>query len=439
MKVLIYGINYAPELTGIGKYSGEMGAWLANNKHEVEVITAPPYYPEWQVHSSYQRKGWSSQVIQGVKVSRAPLYVPNKVTSLTRMIHEFSFVAASFPYWLKAIFRKRHDVVICVAPAFHLAFLALLYSKLRKVPLIYHIQDLQIDAAKDLGMIKNKNLLSILFKAEKFILNHSTRVSTISEGMLGRVILKGVDSEKCILFPNWVDENYVKPVSKANSLRSTFGLKQTDKVVMYSGALGEKQGLELIIEVANSLRLHNNLYFLIIGSGGAKYKLEEMISHYQLTNVKLLPLQPYEKLSAMLASADLHLVLQKKSASDLVMPSKLTSILAAGGCPVVTALPDTTLYEVVNNHKFGILVEPESAEALSTAIKNALDSDLDVYRSNARVYAEKYLSKEGILKEFEQTVRFLTNSSEQTTVIYESTPNLIIQPAVPVPTLSDTN
>ncbi len=436
MRVLLHGINYAPELTGIGKYSGEMGAWLAKNNHEVDVITAPAYYPEWAVHASYQGKGWFSERIEGVNVNRAPLYVPKNVTSLTRMLHEFSFVAACIPYWIKAVFQKRYDVVICVAPAFHLAFLALAYAKLRRVPLIYHIQDLQVDAAKDLGMIKNQRLLSILFKAEKFILNQSNKVSTISEGMLRKIEAKGISRQKCILFPNWVDETSIRPVAKADSLRAEFGLRQTDRVVMYSGALGEKQGLEIIVDVAKALRGYENLYFLIVGSGGAKYKLEAMVEQYGLANVKFFPLQPYEKLSAALATADLHLVLQKKSASDLVMPSKLTSILAAGGCPIVTALPNTTLYAVVDTHKFGILVEPESVEALSASIRSALHSDLECYRTNARLYAERHLSRENVLKSFEQQLLF-TAKLKQAPEVHQSLAGLPNHRSQPVPTLSE--
>lgn len=409
MRILIYGINYTPELTGIGKYSGEMGAWLAQNNHEVEVITAPAYYPEWQIHANYQNKGWYSEQIEGVKVNRVPLYVPKNVTASRRMIHEFSFLASSLPYWLKTLFQKRYDVIICVAPAFHLAFLALLFTKIRRVPLIYHIQDLQVDAAKELGMITNRTLLSLLFRAEKFILDHCTKVSTISEGMLNKVYAKGISPKKCILFPNWVDETRIKPLPRSESLRSEFGLRESDKVVMYAGALGEKQGIESIIEVARLLRKQADLYFLILGSGGVRSRLEERVARYGLTNVKFFPLQPYEKLSAALATADLHLVLQKKSASDLVMPSKLTSILASGGCAIVTALPNSTLYNVVSEHQLGIVIEPESVDVLRASIERALTDDLDVYRKNARLYAERYLSRDNVLREYEQTISRLTN------------------------------
>ncbi|MGD5271785.1 glycosyltransferase, partial [Xanthomonas citri pv. citri] len=138
----------------------------------------------------------------------------------------------------------------------------------------------------------------------------------------------------------------------------------TDKVILYSGNLGEKQGLEVIIEVALKYYDNKEVYFLIVGSGGGKEKLEQLAKEAGLTQVKFFPLQPYEKLSALLATADVHLVLQKKSAADLVMPSKLTGRLSAGGCSIVTAEPGTSLYTIVEQHKMGILIEPESADAL---------------------------------------------------------------------------
>ncbi|MXN91980.1 WcaI family glycosyltransferase [Flavobacterium sp. Sd200] len=402
MKILIFGINYSPELTGIGKYTGEMGSWLSGQGHDVEVVTAVPYYPEWEVHDKYKGKLWHTENIDGAKVNRIPLYVPKNVTSVKRIIHEFSFVLGIVPIWFKLLFQKKADVVFCIAPPFHLGILPLLYSKLKGVPMITHIQDLQVDAAKELGMIKNKTFLNIMFGMERFILKKSAKVSTISLGMQLKISGKGIPVEQQMLFPNWVDEKNIMPLSKEQSLRSEFGLSNTDKVILYSGNLGEKQGLEVIIDVAKSYKERTDVYFLIVGSGGGKEKLEQMVKDAGLTQVRFYPLQPYSKLSALLATADVHLVLQKKSAADLVMPSKLTGILASGGCSIVTAEPGTSLYTVVKQHDMGILIEPEDNAALHNAIDIAINSDLTEYKINARKYAELYLSKEGILKDFEQ-------------------------------------
>jgi colanic acid biosynthesis glycosyl transferase WcaI len=401
MRILIFGINYSPELTGIGKYTGEMGSWFAQRGHDVHVVTAVPYYPEWEVHEKYKGKKWFTEDIDGANVHRVPLYVPREVNSKKRIIHEFSFVLGVLPYWFKFLFSKKFDAVFCAAPPFHLGFLPLILSKLRGMPMVSHVQDLQVDAAKELGMINNKTFLNIMFGLERFILKNSTRVSTISLGMEQKIAAKGIVEKQRIMFPNWVDEKSIKPLPKEASLRTEFGIGMDDKVILYSGNLGEKQGLESIIETAITYKDRKDVYFIIVGSGGAKEKLMQMAAEAGLTQVKFYPLQPYDKLSALLATADVHLVLQKKSAADLVMPSKLTGILSAGGCSIVTAEPGTSLYMVIDQHQMGILCEPENATSLAGAIDTAINSDLTVYRTNARSYAEKYLSKEAILEQFE--------------------------------------
>lgn len=409
MRILIYGINYAPELTGIGKYTGEMAAWLAKKGHDVHVMTTLPYYPEWQVHASYKGKKWHTEILDGVKVHRVPIYVPKEVNSKKRILHEFTFFVSGFPKWVKQIGSKKFDIVFCVAPPFHLGFAPLFYKFFKKTALINHIQDLQVDAAKDLGMIKNKRFLDIMFGMERYILTKSTMVSTISKGMQQKIMAKGIPEKKILLFPNWVDESVIYPLNKEHSLRKEFGIEEEKKVVLYSGNLGEKQGLEIIINVAKSFG--TDVLFLICGSGGGRDKLIRMAEMENVTNIRFQPLQPYEKLSALLASADVHLVLQKKSAADLVMPSKLTGILAAGGCAVVTAEPGTSLYEVIYEKNAGILVTPESESALTEGIKKALYHNNDLVRLNARRYAEECLSKEQIMSVFEKTLKDLVENN----------------------------
>ncbi|MVM38081.1 WcaI family glycosyltransferase [Spirosoma sp. HMF3257] len=417
MRILVYDINYAPELTGVGKYTGEMGAWLVRQGHNVQVITAMPYYPEWEVHNRYKGKGWFTETIDGVVVHRCPLYIPKNATTPKRILHELSFVFSSLPYWISTLFGKRYDAVICISPPFQIGLFPTMYSILRKVPLWYHIQDLQVDMASELGMIKNKTFVDLLFSIEKFILKRSTVVSTISEGMVQKLTDKKVLKKPSLLFPNWVDEQFIKPLPIEASLRSELGLRNQDKVILYSGSIGEKQGLELIIEAAKHYSARSDVKFLIFGSGGGKARLESLVSTYQLTNVSFHPLQPYEKLSALLATADIHLVLQKKSASDLVLPSKLTSILAAGGCALVSAVPGTTLHYVIDSNQMGILIEPESVEALIAGIERVLRDDISFYRQNARSYARQYLSKEGILQQFEDELLRLSSEKRD---IWES-------------------
>ena len=419
MRILIYGINYPPELTGIGKFTGEMASWLASNGHVVKVITGMPYYPEWEIHKNYKKRIWHKEKLEGVTVYRCPLYVPRKLTALKRIIHEFSFIAAVLPIWFKTLLQKKFDTVISISPPLLLGFLPLLYCKLRGVNLISHIQDLQVDSAKNLAMLKNGTLLHMMFAAEKFILSHSRAISTISTGMLNRIKEKNLTKAKTILFPNWANDQTIRPLAKEESLRKELGLSMTDQIVLYSGNLGEKQGLDIIVDVAKEFINISNVLFLIVGTGGSKEKLETSAAENRLTNILFYPLVPKEKLSRLLAAADVHLVLQKKSAADLMMPSKLMNILSAGGCPIVTAAPGTSLYELIEQNKLGFTVKPESAQGLKMCIEKTLRSDLDQYRTNARDYATTFLSKESIMRNFEKELNNLLDARKKSILIYE--------------------
>ena len=108
MKILLYGINFSPELIGIGKYTGEMAAWLAARGHEVRVVTAPPYYPAWAVSPGYSGRAWRTERWQGVTVLRCPLWVPRKPSGLKRLLHLASFAASSLPVLLaQALWRPQ--------------------------------------------------------------------------------------------------------------------------------------------------------------------------------------------------------------------------------------------------------------------------------------------------------------------------------------------
>ena len=104
MRILIHGVNFSPELTGIGKYSGEMAAWLAQRGHEVRVVTAPPYYPDWRVGEGYSGVAYRTEKWQGVLVYRCPLWVPARPGGLTRLMHLMSFAVASLPVRLRQVF-----------------------------------------------------------------------------------------------------------------------------------------------------------------------------------------------------------------------------------------------------------------------------------------------------------------------------------------------
>lgn len=405
-RVLLIGGNFSPEPTGIGKYNGEMINWLVENGYQCTVITSYPYYPQWEVQKPYDRhKRWYKKEVShggNLKVYRCPQYVPAQPTGKKRMLLDLSFSMSAFFKLLQLIPGKKHDLVITVAPSFQLGLLAVLYKKLRGAQFLYHIQDLQIEAARDLQMIRSDKLINMLFGVERYILKQADVVSSISDGMMQRIGQK--IPRRVQFFPNWVDTSLFFPVDDKAALKQEYGFQPTDKVILYSGAIGEKQGLEAILHTARAMRNRPDLKFVVCGSGPYKSKLEAMAAQLELSNVIFYPIQPFEKFNRFLNMADVHLVIQKAGASDLVMPSKLSTILAVGGLALVTANPGSGLHSLVDKYQMGILVNAEDQQALNEGVALAVSGESAGITGNARAYAAEHLAISGVMGRFEEIV-----------------------------------
>ncbi|MDB5009577.1 MAG: glycosyl transferase, group 1 family protein [Mucilaginibacter sp.] len=413
-RILLIGGNFYPEPIGIGKYNGEMMDWLAENGYNCTVVTTYPYYPQWKVQLPYVKKSfWYKKEIKyikpyyenSVKIYRCPQYVPVNPTGTKRIILDFSFFLTSLIVILRLLLRKKYDIIISVVPSFQLGLLAILYKKIRGGKFFYHIQDLQIDAARDLNMIKSPALINFLFSIEKYILKQADVVSSVSAGMIEKIEMKC--DKKVNFFPNWVNTKAFYPIPEKAELKKEFNFDPSNIIILYSGAIGEKQGLENILLAAKSFIDNTNIKFVVCGSGPYLKRLEDLKDSLDLKNIVFMPTQPIEKLNHFLNMADIHLIIQKSHASDLVMPSKLTTILAIGGVTLITALPDSSLYKLIKLHNLGIVVEPENEYALSSGISEAINNSHIDISINARAYAEKYLSIGKIIPRFSEDMDVL--------------------------------
>ena len=405
MKILLYGLNYAPEMTGIGKYTGQLGAWLNDRGHEVKAVSAPPYYPEWRLSKGFRNR-FSKEMIGGVEVCRCPVYIPQKPSTILRLLHLFSFVFSSTAT-LVFLLSWRPSIVINVVPAMFSSFPALLYCKITGAKLVIHIQDFESDAMSSLGMNKMKLLPKIWSKLERFVLSNADIVSTISKAMIDNAISKGVHKSNTLYFPNWSEIERFVNVPRVAEFKESLDLPNDKKIILYSGNIGQKQGLDLVIEVAEIAEKDNlDILFLICGDGAAKAQLIELVNSLKLNNVRFLSLQPYEYLPQLLAMADAHLVIQNPDVANAVLPSKLTNILAVGGNAVITTRYDTEMGKLIEDFPgAAIAVEPENAEELLAGIKLAYANEK--INKVALSYANKFLAKESILEEFEKQIESL--------------------------------
>ncbi len=407
MRILIVGINFHPEPISTGKYTAELAVFLAQQGLDVRVVTAPPYYPQWRVLPPYSGRWYRHERWQGIDIVRCPLWVPAKPNGLTRLLHLFSFALSSFPALLTQI-PWRPDVVLCIAPAFLNAPFAWLTARISGAKAWLHIQDFELDAADRLGMLTFlRPILGLVHRFERWILRRFDRLSTISNRMVERLLQKGVSPQKAFLFPNWVDTHLIYPLADhRETLRREWQITDEDVVVLYSGNLGYKQGLEYLLEAARLLQAERHIQFVLCGEGAMRAEIERSVEH--LPNVRLFPLQPAERLNQLLNSADIHVLPQRADAADLVMPSKLSGMLASGKAVIATARPETELAAVLG--QVGVVVPPEDASALAQAIRElAQDAPRRQMLGRAgRDWVVENWSKEKVLSHFYQALSGIT-------------------------------
>jgi len=409
LKLLIYSANFAPEPTGIGKYSGEMAAWLAVQGHDVRVVCAPPYYPQWKVAQHYRWPPYRRERWCGVDVWRAPLWVPASQGGLQRVLHLASFALASLPVVLRqALWRP--DVVFSVAPFLTCAPAGWLTARLSGARAWLHVQDFEVDVAFGMGLLRGALVRRLVLAAERQLLRRFDRVSSISRRMNDRLLDKGVEPARVALLPNWVDLASVRPWPGVSRYRRQLGIADDAIVALFSGTLGVKQSLLTIVEAARLMSGDAGIVFVICGDGPMKPVLES--AGHGLRNLRLLPLQPVADLPELLGLADLHLLTQSADAEDLVLPSKLTGMLASGRPVVATARPGAELAAVVA--PCGAVVEPENSAALAAAVAAlaALPDKRRALGETARRTAELRMGQQSVLSNLERQLHSLIPAGE---------------------------
>jgi colanic acid biosynthesis glycosyl transferase WcaI len=388
MKVLLVSLNFAPELTGIGKYSGEMADGLIERGHEVAVVCAPPYYPAWRIEDGHANAYRVERPKPGLTLYRCPIWIPRRLGGLSRLLHLASFALSSLPVllWLVA---WQPRAVFAVAPALFCAPGAWLSARLAGAKAWLHIQDFEIDAAFELGLLRQPLLRSCARFFERRLLRRFDAVSTISRRMLRQLAAKGVALQRTETLPNWIDLSLVHPQQGSSVMRERLGITLSQTVCLFSGTMNRKQGLDVVVAAARRLRHDPGLVFVLCGNGEMRPVLEQAAK--DLDNVRFVDLLPASELNDLLNMADIHMLPQLRGAADLVLPSKLIGMIASGRPVVAAAMPDTELASIVIG--CGVVVEPECSDGLAQAIEDLADDPARRRRLGAagRAYAERWL------------------------------------------------
>ncbi|RKP59430.1 glycosyltransferase WbuB [Pararobbsia silviterrae] len=411
MKILVYGINYAPELTGIGRYTSDMAASLAAAGHDVRVVTAPPYYPAWRVAPGFSARRYATEQSNGVSIWRAPLWVPAQPKGARRLLHLASFALSSLPVMIRHL-AWRPQAVLSVAPSLLNAPVGWLVARLSGAHAWLHVQDYEVDAAFSLGMLKGSWKKRLALSIERALLRRFDTVSTISSKMIEHALNKGVPRQKVVHFANWVDTSSIHPLARRSNMKAELGIPEHATVVLYSGNMGAKQGLDVLATAAVALQHRDDIVFVFCGDGPGRVGLHAACG--AMPTCRFIALQPVDKLNELLNLADIHVLPQRADAADLVMPSKLTGMLASGRAVIAMAHPGTELHATVAPR--GVVVPPEALGPLVKAIESLADDPTRRTRLGraGREFALAALSRDSVLGTFEHTLRTRCNDAPQT-------------------------
>lgn len=408
-RILITGINYAPEPAGIAPYTTGVAEHLAQLGYQVTAITGVPHYPGWRVDKPYAGAFALREYRGGVELHRRRHYVPATPSAWRRGLYDASFFAAG----LTALQLPRPHAVIGVVPSVSGGLLARAAARRFSVPYGLVFQDL-VGGAAEQHDGAGTMLAGVARLAEGWAARGAAAVGIVAEGFRPHVELLGVDPTRIRRVRNWTHVG--EATVDRPAMREWLGLPQDAMICLHAGNMGEKQGLENVIACARlAAKTAPHILFAFVGDGNRRAPLEALAAHDQLTNVRFLPLQPEEIFPSVLAAADVLLINQRGSAGDISLPSKLTSYFASGRPVVAAAASGSDTAREVSWSSGGLVVAPDDPAALLAALlRLGNDAGLREHLAeSARTWAADVLSEDAALRSYEQLVAAVLTSASR--------------------------
>jgi colanic acid biosynthesis glycosyl transferase WcaI len=412
VRILVVGINYAPERTAVAPFTTGLCEHLASKGHEVTVITAFPYYPEWRVLDGYRGRLFMKEVVNGIPVRRVWHFVPRRASSLLqRLVHDFSYAVSAF---VAGLFVGPFDIIYCSSPPPAAALSAFLLSSLKRVPYVIKLTDLASDAAIATGIVKNGFKVTTARAIERFVYDRSEEIVCLCQGFIEKLTRRGIDREKLHLITDWADTEGVRPLTGANAFRDAC-IAGSQFLVLHTGNMGKKQGLLNMVRSADLARVRTDIVWMLIGQGEEREQIEQEIRERNLGNFRLMDLQPVELLRQIYSAADVLVLNQRATVEDAVIPSKLLTYMAAGR-PIVAAISDKSeAARYIREADCGLIVPPENPAALLQGILEFRQNPIlgNEMGMKGRAYAEAHFTKDKVLQRYDAFFRSWSGGGKQ--------------------------
>ncbi len=368
MRILFLTMYYQPDTAATGILMAELAEELAEQGHDVRVVTSMPHYSTNSIWKEYRGKFWTREWQGKILVQRVWSHVPvNKDKLLPRFFSYLSFTLLSA---IAGLLMRRPDIIVTPSPSPPLTngVSAYLLGKLRGIPFVTNIQDIYPDVAIRMGVMKNPSAIAGYKRLERFVYAHSCAITVISEGFRRNLTAKGVPADKISVIPNFIDTNFITPYPRRNAFSREQGWDDRF-VALFAGNVGMSQGLDTVLNAADRLRDIPDLLFAISGNGASKPALIAQVERMGLTNVQFLPYQPYDRVPELYSAADLGLIPLRRGFTNDSVPSKLFTIMGVARPMIAGVDAHSETADVIAEARCGLCVEPEDPDALADAIR----------------------------------------------------------------------
>ena len=385
IRVLLLTQWFEPEPTFKGM---DFARELIRQGFEVEVVTGFPNYPGGKVYPGYSLKWLQRELIDGVQVTRVPLYPSHDQGAVGRVLNYVSFAASSLFYGLFAA--KRPDVIYAYHPPLTMGITAVLIRLFRRVPVVYDIQDMWPDTLRATGMFSSEKALNVVSRVCDWVYRRADQLVVLSPGFKRLLIERGVPADKIEVIYNWCAEDSL--AAPQGVVPAEF-FDQNKFRILFAGNMGKAQALDAVLGAAELLHQQApDLTFVFLGGGVEVERLQKLAADESILNVTFLPAVPMTEVGNYLNAADALLVhLKKDPLFTITIPSKTQAYMAVGK-PILMAV-DGDAADLVRDSGCGQIAESENPRAIADAALALMQAGSEERKAMAinsrRFYQEK--------------------------------------------------
>jgi lipopolysaccharide/colanic/teichoic acid biosynthesis glycosyltransferase len=387
MRILYATQWFEPEPILKGIYFAKL---MREQGHDVRVVTGFPNYPGGKLYPGYRLKLFRRDAMDDVPVDRVPLYPSHSRSAFGRILNYVSFAASLTVYGI--FMRRRVDVLYAYHPPLTVGLAAAIVAAVRRIPLVYDIQDLWPDTLAASGMVSNRAALRVVGAACRWVYARADRIIVQSPGFKRVLVERGIPATKVDVIYNWANE--LEARSRGDGNLSAFSLTGRFNVV-YAGTMGPTQGLDTVLRAAKLIEQSEpRVQIILVGGGIEVESLQALAAKIGATSVRIMPRMPQSEIGDLLAAADLLLVhLKDEPLFRLTIPSKAQFYLAMGK-PILMGIRGDAA-ELIEKAGAGVVVEPQDARALANAVLDLVrlpKDELSAMGARGRIFYERELS-----------------------------------------------